>query len=81
MSMRRRVQTSKVPSTEMSYVDLIPWYVCTCLSRAQYLWQEYMLDNTFAKLGIDTECVDHPILMTETLCNPDYSRSRAYLCL
>lgn len=37
-----------------------------------------MLDNTFFNLGIDTDRVNHPILMTETLCNPDYSRSRTY---
>ncbi|EPQ27228.1 uncharacterized protein PFL1_05151 [Pseudozyma flocculosa PF-1] len=36
---------------------------------------ETMLDYTFANLGIDTERVQHPICMTETLCNPAYSRS------
>lgn len=35
-----------------------------------------MLDYTFSKLGIDTPRVDHPLLLTETLCSPDYSRSR-----
>ena len=29
---------------------------------------EYMLDNTFSKLGIDTDRVDHPLLLTEPLC-------------
>lgn len=37
-----------------------------------------MLDYTFMKLGIDTDRIDHPMLMTETLCNPEYSRSRTY---
>ncbi|KAN0062909.1 Actin-related protein 5 [Thecaphora frezii] len=35
---------------------------------------ETMLDYTFSNLGIDTERVQHPICMTETLCNPAYSR-------
>ncbi|KAJ3145356.1 Nuclear actin-protein involved in chromatin remodeling [Geranomyces variabilis] len=35
---------------------------------------ETTLDYVLSKLGIDTESVAHPILMTETLCNPAYSR-------
>lgn len=34
-----------------------------------------MLDYIFVKLGVDGETVDHPILMTETLCNPLWNRS------
>lgn len=35
-----------------------------------------MLDYTMLKLGINSqEQVPHPILMSETLCNPAYSRS------
>lgn len=37
-----------------------------------------MLDYTFIKLGIDTDRVDHPLLMTEALCNPEYCRSRTW---
>lgn len=37
---------------------------------------EYMLDNTFSKLGIDTDRVDHPLLLTEPLCNPEYNRGQ-----
>ncbi|WFD26548.1 Nuclear actin-protein involved in chromatin remodeling [Malassezia nana] len=37
---------------------------------------EYILDYAFGRLGIDTERIDHPILMTETLCNPEYSRAQ-----
>ena len=36
---------------------------------------ETMLDYTFSNLGIDTDRIQHPICMTETLCNPAYSRS------
>ncbi|ORY89031.1 hypothetical protein BCR35DRAFT_262595 [Leucosporidium creatinivorum] len=36
---------------------------------------EGMLDYVFYKLGLPTETVQHPIVMTESLCNPHYSRS------
>jgi actin-related protein 5 len=36
---------------------------------------ENVLDFVMLKLGIDTETVRTPILMTESLCNPSYSRS------
>ncbi|CAG8436899.1 7622_t:CDS:10 [Ambispora gerdemannii] len=35
---------------------------------------ENILDYIFVKLGINTERVDHPILMTEAVCNPLQSR-------
>lgn len=34
-----------------------------------------MLDYVFSKLGITTKSINHPIIMTETLCNPLYSRA------
>lgn len=36
-----------------------------------------MLDYVLLKLGVDTEGLQNPVAMTETLCNPAYSRSRA----
>ena len=38
--------------------------------------QENMLDYVFLKLGVPTSNVEHPILMSETLANPLYSRAR-----
>ncbi|CAI2176173.1 3524_t:CDS:10 [Funneliformis geosporum] len=35
---------------------------------------EYILDYVFYKLGINTDKVYHPILMTEPVCNPNHSR-------
>lgn len=35
---------------------------------------EIVLDYTFSNLAIDTDRVQHPICMTEALCNPAYSR-------
>jgi actin-related protein 5 len=36
---------------------------------------EVLLDYTLHRLGINTEAVDHPIFMTEALCNPNSCRS------
>ncbi len=39
--------------------------------------QEQILDYTFSRLGIVGEgCVPHPVVMTEPVCNPAYSRLR-----
>jgi len=35
---------------------------------------EVMLDYIFLKLGVNADTVQHPILMTEALCNPVYTR-------
>ncbi|CAG8437143.1 4215_t:CDS:10 [Diversispora eburnea] len=35
---------------------------------------EYILDYIFVKLGVNKETVNHPILMTEPICNPNHSR-------
>ena len=38
--------------------------------------QEQIFDYTFMHMGIDTEgCVNHPIILTETCLNPNYSRN------
>ncbi|KAL6305640.1 actin-like protein Arp5p [Sparassis latifolia] len=36
---------------------------------------ENALDYAFVQLGIDAGSIDHPVLMTERLCSPLYSRS------
>ena len=36
--------------------------------------QEHVLDYIFWVLGIQDESVNHPLLFTETLCSPNYSR-------
>ncbi|XP_059478228.1 actin-related protein 5 [Neocloeon triangulifer] len=38
--------------------------------------QEQVFDHIFSNLGIDTEgCVNHPIILTESFLNPNYSRN------
>ncbi|GAA5828929.1 hypothetical protein JCM3770_003524, partial [Rhodotorula araucariae] len=36
---------------------------------------ENILDYTLVKLGVDSDTLQNPVAMTETLCNPAYSRS------
>ncbi|MPC17423.1 Actin-related protein 5 [Portunus trituberculatus] len=36
--------------------------------------QETMLDYVFSHLGINTSQIDHPVILTEAFCNPNYSR-------
>lgn len=38
-----------------------------------------MLDYAFYKLGVQSDSVAHPVVMTEALCNPHYSRGCALL--
>lgn len=39
---------------------------------------ENALDYSFAKLGINTTAVEHPVVISERLCTPIYSRSGKY---
>lgn len=44
-----------------------------------YYIQEQIFDYMFTKLGINTEgSVNHPIVMTEAMVNPNYCRSCKY---
>ncbi|XP_068768464.1 actin-related protein 5 isoform X5 [Struthio camelus] len=37
--------------------------------------QELLLDHVFQRLGVASQgCVDHPVVLTEAVCNPLYSR-------
>jgi actin-related protein 5 len=38
--------------------------------------QEYALDCSFIKLGINTPSISHPVIMTERLASPLYCRSQ-----
>ncbi|XP_077244016.1 actin-related protein 5 [Tasmannia lanceolata] len=42
----------------------------------QFEIMEYILDFGFERMGVDSSQVDHPILMTECVCNPLQSRSK-----
>ena len=43
------------------------------------LKQEYVFDHIFSHLGVNTPgSVNHPIVMTEPVCNPNYCRQCKY---
>ncbi|OMO59046.1 Actin-related protein [Corchorus capsularis] len=42
----------------------------------QFEIMEYILDFAFDRLGASGSRIDHPILITECVCNPVYSRSK-----
>ncbi|KAJ8765961.1 hypothetical protein K2173_020477 [Erythroxylum novogranatense] len=42
----------------------------------QFEIMEYVLDFAFDRLGANGSQIDHPILMTECVCNPVHSRSK-----
>lgn len=44
------------------------------------IWQECALDLTFSTLGIDTPKIEHPIVMTERLANPLFTRASTSSC-
>jgi hypothetical protein len=38
--------------------------------------QELIFDHAFTQLGINTSSITHPVLITETVCNPNAARRR-----
>ncbi|XP_014776303.1 actin-related protein 5 [Octopus bimaculoides] len=65
---------------DISNLEVVRWILRTQFDRnvvTQYDVQEQVFDYIFNHLGIDTEsCVDHPIVMSEALCNPNYCRQQ-----
>ncbi|KAK2181991.1 hypothetical protein NP493_372g02003 [Ridgeia piscesae] len=63
-------------------LEVVRWQLKTQFDRgvvAQYDIQEQVFDYIFAHLGVDTVgSVDHPVVMTEPLCNPNYCRLRKF---
>lgn len=63
---------------DISNVEVVRWLLKTQFDKdvvTQYDVQEQVFDYIFTHLGINTQgSVDHPIVMTETLCSPNYSR-------
>jgi len=57
--------------------DLLSLSLCVSLSVCVSLvLQEAILDHSFSHFGLDESRVNHPVLLTEPLCNPNYSRKR-----
>lgn len=67
---------NEVKDTEWSRFTLRPMFDAGLVTS--FHAQEDVLDYVFDNLQITTATVEHPILMTEPLCNPNYCRQREY---
>ncbi|XP_048586929.1 actin-related protein 5 [Nematostella vectensis] len=63
---------------DIGSVEMIRWALRTPFDRdvvTHYECQEQVLDHAFSHLGINTPGgVNHPVIMTEPVCNPNYCR-------
>ena len=63
---------------DIGNVEVVRWLLKTQFDRdvvTHYDSQELIFDHLFSRLGIDSEgAVHHPVVLTETLCNPNYCR-------
>ncbi|GAB6019434.1 Actin- protein 5 [Chamberlinius hualienensis] len=63
---------------DISNIEVVRWLLKTQFDKdviTRFDIQEQVFDYIFSHLGIDTEgCVNHPLVITEALCNPIYSR-------
>uniref|UniRef100_T1J7A5 Actin-related protein 5 n=1 Tax=Strigamia maritima TaxID=126957 RepID=T1J7A5_STRMM len=63
---------------DISNIEVVRWLLKTQFDRnvvTQYDVQEQIFDYVFGHLGINSHgCVDHPIVLTEAIANPNYSR-------
>lgn len=80
------VETPAVPSTQVgndiTNIEAVRFQLKTQFDRnivTHFEAQEQILDYMFTKLGIDTDgCVQHPLVMSEALLNPNYCRQCKY---
>ncbi|XP_072046069.1 actin-related protein 5-like isoform X2 [Amphiura filiformis] len=63
---------------DISNIEVVRWLLKTQFDHdvvTQYDSQELIFDHLFSHLGINTEgAIHHPIVLTETACNPNYCR-------
>ncbi|XP_076343556.1 actin-related protein 5 isoform X2 [Tachypleus tridentatus] len=63
---------------DITNIEVVRWLLKSQFDRnmvMQFDIQEQIFDHIFSHLGITTDgCVDHPIVLTETPCNPPMSR-------
>lgn len=75
---RGRKENETQVGNDIKNIEVIRWLLKTQFDKnvvTQFDVQEVILDYIFGHLRIDTEgCVEHPIVMTEAMCNPSYSR-------
>nr|XP_006818942.1 PREDICTED: actin-related protein 5-like [Saccoglossus kowalevskii] len=75
---RKDADTSTQIGNDISNIEVVRWLLKTQFDRnivTHYDVQEVTFDYIFSHLGIKTQgMVDHPIVLTEPLCNPNYCR-------
>lgn len=63
---------------DIGNLEVVRWALRTQFDRdvvTHYECQEYVFDHIFSHLGVNTPgSVNHPIVMTEPVCNPNYCR-------
>ncbi|XP_070532455.1 actin-related protein 5-like isoform X2 [Ptychodera flava] len=63
---------------DITNIEVVRWLLKTQFDRnvvVHYEAQELIFDYIFSHLGIKTQgSIDHPIIMTEPVCNPNYCR-------
>ncbi|CAD5112428.1 DgyrCDS1650 [Dimorphilus gyrociliatus] len=68
-----------IVGNDIPNVELVRWQLRTPFDRdivTQYDFEEEILDHIFERLSITSSSVTHPIVMTETICNPNYCRQQ-----
>ncbi|GIX73756.1 actin-related protein 5 [Caerostris extrusa] len=75
---RGKKESETLVGNDISNIETVRWLLKTQFDKnvvTQFDVQETILDHIFSHLGINTNgCVNHPIVMTEAVCNPNYSR-------
>lgn len=77
---KKSMETDILIGNDIGNLEVARWQLKSPFDRnivTQFDVQEQMFDYTFSHLGINTEgCVQHPIVMTEPVCNPNYCRDK-----
>ncbi|KAK6979828.1 actin-related protein 5 [Biomphalaria glabrata] len=71
-------ETETLIGNDITSMEVAKWILRSQFDRnivTLFDIQEQTFDYLFSHLGISTEgCVDHPIVLTEAVCNPNYTR-------
>ncbi|CAL1298090.1 unnamed protein product [Larinioides sclopetarius] len=75
---RGKKESETQVGNDIKNIEAVRWLLKTQFDKnvvTQFDVQETILDYIFSHLGIHTSgCVNHPIVMSEAVCNPNYSR-------
>ncbi|XP_035227421.1 actin-related protein 5-like isoform X2 [Stegodyphus dumicola] len=75
---RGKKESETQVGNDIKNIEVVRWLLKTQFDKnvvTQFDVQETVFDYIFNHLGINTQgCVDHPIVLTEAACNPNYSR-------